>query len=46
MPTPLPPSVREHFGEDVAEDFARWLDEYMQEHAVERDERPDREGAP
>ena len=46
MPTTLPPSVREHFGEAVAEDFARWLDEYMQEHAVERDERPDREGAP
>ena len=38
MPTTLPPSVREHFGEAVAEDFARWLDEYMQENAVERDE--------
>ena len=38
MPTTLPPSVREHFGEAVAEDFARWLDEYVQEHAVERDE--------
>ena len=38
MPTTLPPSVREHFGEAVAEDFAHWLDEYMQEHAVERDE--------
>ncbi|PSQ92662.1 MAG: hypothetical protein BRD52_04455, partial [Bacteroidetes bacterium SW_4_67_19] len=38
MPTTLPPSVREHFGEAVAEDFARWLDEYVQENAVERDE--------
>ena len=38
MPTTLPPSVREHFGEAVAEDFAHWLDEYVQEHAVERDE--------
>ena len=38
MPTTLPPSVREHFGEAVAEDFARWLDEYVQEHAVERNE--------
>ena len=44
MPTTLPPSVREHFGEAVAEDFAHWLDEYVQENAVERDERPDREG--
>ena len=38
MPTTLPPSVREHFGEAVAEDFAHWLDEYVQEHAVERNE--------
>ena len=38
MPTTLPPSVKEHFGEAVAEDFARWLDEYVQENAVERDE--------
>jgi DNA anti-recombination protein RmuC len=38
MPTTLPPSVREHFGEAVAEDFARWLDEYVQGNAVERDE--------
>ena len=38
MPTTLPPSVREHFGEAVAEDFAHWLDEYVQENAVERDE--------
>ena len=46
MPTTLPPSVREHFGEQTAETFSEWLDEYVQEHAVERDERPDREGAP
>jgi tetrahydromethanopterin S-methyltransferase subunit G len=38
MPTSLPPSVREHFGEDVADDFARWLDETFQQRAVERDE--------
>ena len=38
MPTSLPPSVREHFGEDVAEDFARWLDDTFQQRAVERDE--------
>ena len=44
MPTTLPPSVREHFGEQTAEAFSEWLDAYVQEHAVERDERPDREG--
>ena len=38
MPTTLPPSVREHFGEQTAEAFSEWLDEYVQEHAVERDE--------
>ena len=38
MPTPLPPSVREHFGEQTAEAFSEWLDEYVQEQAVERDE--------
>jgi len=38
MPTSLPPSVREHFGEAVAEDFARWLDEAFQKRTVERDE--------
>lgn len=38
MPTSLPPSVREHFGEDVAEDFARWLDEAFEQRTVERDE--------
>ncbi len=38
MPTSLPPTVKEHFGEDVAEDFARWLDETFQQRAVGRDE--------
>jgi hypothetical protein len=38
MPTSLPPSVREHFGEEVADDFARWLDETFQQRAVHRDE--------
>ena len=38
MPTTLPPSVQETLGEQAATDFARWLDEYVQEHAVERDE--------
>jgi len=38
MPTSLPPTVREHFGEDVADDFARWLDETFQQRAVQRDE--------
>jgi len=38
MPTSLPPSVREHFGEPVAEDFARWLDETFQQRTVHRDE--------
>ena len=44
MLTSLPPSVREHFGEPVAEDFARRLEESLQERAVRRDERPDRRG--
>ena len=38
MPTTLPPSVREHFGEQTAEAFSEWLDAYVQEHAVERNE--------
>ena len=44
MPTSLPPSAREHFGEPVAENFARWLEESLQERTVRRDERPDRKG--
>lgn len=38
MPTSLPPSVREHLGEEVADDLARWLDETFQQRAVQRDE--------
>ena len=38
MPATLPASVRETLGEEAAGDFARWLDEYVQEHAVERNE--------
>ena len=38
MPTTLPPSVQETLGEQAATDFARWLDEYVQENAVERNE--------
>jgi archaellum component FlaC len=38
MPTSLPPSVREQFGEAAAEDFVRWLDETFQQRTVERDE--------
>lgn len=38
MPTSLPQSVRESWGEHAADDFARWLDEYVQDHAVARDE--------
>ena len=46
MPTPLPPSVQETLGDPAAGDFARWLETYVEERAVVRDERPDREGAP
>jgi SPX domain protein involved in polyphosphate accumulation len=38
MPTSLPPSVREQFGEAAAEDFVRWLDETLQQQTVLRDE--------
>ncbi len=38
MPTTLPESVRESWGASAADDFARWLDEYVQDHAVPRDE--------
>ena len=44
MPTTLPASVRDTLGEEAAGDFARWLDETLQQRTVERDERPDREG--
>jgi hypothetical protein len=38
MPTPLPNSVRESWGEEVADDFSRWLDETLQQNFVTRDE--------
>jgi len=38
MPTSLPESVRETWGEPAADDCARWLDEYVQDRAVTRDE--------
>lgn len=44
MPSTLPQSVRDSWGEDVADNFSRWLDAYVRDHAVPRDERPDREG--
>ena len=44
MPTPLPPSVQETLGDPAAGDFARWLETYVEERAVMRGERPDREG--
>jgi DNA anti-recombination protein RmuC len=38
MPTSLPPSVRESWGEQVADDFSQWLDKTLQERTVHRDE--------
>ena len=38
MPTPLPPSVQETLGDPAAGDFARWLETYVEERAVMRDE--------
>ena len=38
MPSSLPPSVREAWGEQAAEDFSAWLDETLQQQTVRRDE--------
>ena len=38
MPTPLPPSVQETLGDPAAGDFARWLETYVEERTVVRDE--------
>ena len=38
MPTTLPPSVQETLGDPAADDFARWLETYVEERAVMRDE--------
>lgn len=37
MPS-LPPSVRESWGEQVADDFSHWLEQLLEERAVHRDE--------
>jgi DNA anti-recombination protein RmuC len=44
MPTSLPQNVREAWGEEVATDLARYIEQVVQEQGVPRDERPDREG--
>ena len=38
MPTTLPQSVREHFGEQVAEDFSRWFAENVEYELVKKSE--------
>lgn len=38
MPTPVPDSLRATLGEEGADALVRWLDAYLQEHAVRRDE--------
>lgn len=38
MPTPFPESVRTTLGEKGVEDLVRWLDDYLQERTVHRDE--------
>ena len=38
MPTPFPESVRATLGDEGAEDLVRWLDNYLQERTVHRDE--------
>jgi predicted RNase H-like nuclease (RuvC/YqgF family) len=41
MPSSLPASVRATLGEDGANDLVEWLEAYLQERTVRRDERPD-----
>lgn len=38
MPTSIPRSVREAWGEEATEDFEQWLRETLRERAVPRDE--------
>ena len=38
MPTSLPRSVREHLGDQVADDLSRWLTENIQQELVTNDE--------
>jgi tetrahydromethanopterin S-methyltransferase subunit G len=38
MPTTLPRTVRDAWGEEVADEFSNWLDENFQQRTVSRDE--------
>lgn len=38
MPTSLPRSVREHMGDQVADDFSRWFEENVQQELVTNDQ--------
>ncbi|PSQ69885.1 MAG: hypothetical protein BRD29_00780 [Bacteroidetes bacterium QH_2_67_10] len=38
MPTTLPRTVRDAWGEEVADEFPSWLDENLQQRTVSRDE--------
>ena len=38
MPTSLPRSVREHLGDQVADDLSRWFTENIQQELVTNDE--------
>ena len=38
MPTTLPRTVRDAWGEEVADEFSSWLDENLQQRTVSRDE--------
>ncbi|PSR03247.1 MAG: hypothetical protein BRD47_00850 [Bacteroidetes bacterium QS_8_68_28] len=38
MPTTLPRTVRDAWGEEVADEFSSWLDENFQQRTVSRDE--------
>jgi len=38
MPTTLPRTVRDAWGEEVADEFSSWLDENFQQRTISRDE--------
>ena len=38
MPTSVPRSIRQAWGEEATEDFTRWFEESLRERAVMRDE--------
>jgi archaellum component FlaC len=44
MPTSLPDTLREAWGEEVATELVRFVEQIVREKGVHRDERPDREG--